>query len=480
MDRSQKSRPNLAPQRRSSGLVDLNKSSPSLNMSMSSQRSVGDDTRKGGAAVQASRKATAVRFAAPPPLSAAVKANSGSVSHSQQAMAARPATASGARPGSAAGQRSRSSAGRIPEPGPKAMRRSWGWTTSAVDAKEKGRGNPVAAKVVAKTHSRSSSAPRRLPEPNEKVKPLPKRSSKIMTTSRTETKNTMLQEGEATPPKMEMEGSRSPPDIARNNTKAPNGVSLKNINMVVSPPTRTSVATIGTSWESLPSDIQNLGLEVMGYRDDAEAAAVEALKEASAAEILLRCLSAFADLTAAAAELSPQQAVDEFLALHAALITSSTAAVSGHGEQQDGRAGDWLRAAVSTDLAGFCLYSAPRSPPSNNSGGGAASPTATPPAMAGEAGAKEPWVEAARRRLGEEMRAWFLGHVERLLDGDVAGTLGQLKRVNDWLDAVGQVGTESSEAVERVRKKIYGYLLDHVESAVVALNGGVAGGGRRK
>jgi hypothetical protein len=28
----------------------------------------------------------------------------------------------------------------------------------------------------------------------------------------------------------------------------------------------------------------------MGYRDDAEIAAVEALKEASAAEILLRCL----------------------------------------------------------------------------------------------------------------------------------------------------------------------------------------------
>ena len=82
------------------------------------------------------------------------------------------------------------------------------------------------------------------------------------------------------------------------------------------------------------------------------------------------------------------------------------------------------------------------------------------------------WLEAARRRLGEEMRAWFLGHVERLLDGDVAGTLGQLKRVNDWLDAVG-VGPES-EAVERVRKTIYGYLLDHVESAVVALNGGTA------
>lgn len=35
------------------------------------------------------------------------------------------------------------------------------------------------------------------------------------------------------------------------------------------------------------------------------------------------------------------------------------------------------------------------------------------------------------RRLREEMSAWLLGHVERLHDGDVVGTLGQLKRMND-------------------------------------------------
>lgn len=185
--------------------------------------------------------------------------------------------------------------------------------------------------------------------------------------------------------------------------------------------------------------------------------------------------SAFADLTSAAAELSPQETVDEFLALDSAL-TSSAAAVPGEGKQDGGHAADWLRAAVSTDLARFCLYSAPSS---------LASSVAAPavPALtrrgatAGEAGEEEPWLQAARRGLAEEMRAWFLGHVELMLDGDVAGTLGQLKRVNDWLDAVG-MGPES-EAVERVRKKIYGYLLDHVESAVVALNGGVAGGRRK-
>ncbi|RCV37195.1 hypothetical protein SETIT_8G043400v2 [Setaria italica] len=303
-------------------------------MSTSSLRSVGEETRKGGAAVQASRRATAVRFA-PPPLSSAAmsaKANSGSVSHSQQAMA-RPATASGARPGSAAGPRCRTSAGRLREPGPKATRRNWGWTGSVV-AKEKGSSNPVAAK----THSRSSSAPRRLPPSEEKAKPQPKKGSKIMTASRTET-------NPATPPKTEMEGSRSPPDIARKNTKAPNCVSLKNMDM-----------------------------EVMGYRGDAEVAAVEALKEAFAAEILLRCLSAFAELTSAAAKYSPQETVDKFLALHTAL-TSSNAAVP----------------ATTSKASTQGIGCAPR----------------------------------------EEMRAWLLGHVERLHDGDVAGTLGQLKRMND-------------------------------------------------
>ncbi|KAJ1254181.1 hypothetical protein BS78_K108400 [Paspalum vaginatum] len=268
-----------------------------------------------------SRRSTTVRFAPPPPPAASssspaavsMKPSSGPVSQSKQAIA-RPATASGARPGSAAGPRCRTSAGRLPEPGPKAMRRSWGWATDGADPKEQGKGDSVGAKVLGKTQSRSSSAPRRLP-PEEKVKPLPKRGSKIMTANSRTTK--------ANPdshPKPEMEERRSPPNMARNNMKAPNRVSLKNMHMV-SPPTRT---TIGASWESLPSDLQNLGLEVMRYRDDAEAAAVEALRESSAAEILLRCLSAFADLTAAVAEQSPAQTVDEFLALHAGLASSAT------------------------------------------------------------------------------------------------------------------------------------------------------------
>ncbi|KAI3868187.1 hypothetical protein MKW92_017020 [Papaver armeniacum] len=91
--------------------------------------------------------------------------------------------------------------------------------------------------------------------------------------------------------------------------------------------------------------------------------------------------------------------------------------------------------------------------------------------------------------LQVESQEWFLGFVERFLNADVdssslsdngqiAGMLTQLKSVNDWLDEIG-LGKEgfegpriSADTADRLRKKIYEYLLTHVESAAVALGGG--------
>ncbi|CAL5348032.1 unnamed protein product [Camellia sinensis] len=92
-------------------------------------------------------------------------------------------------------------------------------------------------------------------------------------------------------------------------------------------------------------------------------------------------------------------------------------------------------------------------------------------------------------RLQVESQDWFLGFVERFLDADVAtsalsdngqiaGMLTQLKSVNDWLDEIGLSKDEeetpciSPEMIDRIRKKIYEYLLTHVESAAAALGGG--------
>lgn len=91
--------------------------------------------------------------------------------------------------------------------------------------------------------------------------------------------------------------------------------------------------------------------------------------------------------------------------------------------------------------------------------------------------------------LREDSQEWFLGFVERFLDaevdvstlsnnGQIAGMLTQLKSVNDWLDEISSCKDEeetpqiSSETIDRIRKKIYEYLLTHVESAAAALGGG--------
>lgn len=214
------------------------------------------------------------------------------------------------------------------------------------------------------------------------------------------------------------------------------------------------------------------------------------------------------------------------------------------------RAVSWVGAAVATDLAPFSLYDHKPSSASTTSRAvvvlegpsktaaatapskatpqtksrlsltsvsvgrgnarGAAAPPSPPPEW-------EPGVgpnEGARlaRTLREESRAWFLGFVERFVDADaaargrsnrqqVSAMLSQLKKVNEWLEAIGCHRSEGeadeavdgegsgyvpAETVERLRKKIYEYLLTHVESVAVAVGGacppsqaGVGRSGRR-
>ncbi|RWW07230.1 hypothetical protein BHE74_00004911, partial [Ensete ventricosum] len=196
------------------------------------------------------------------------------------------------------------------------------------------------------------------------------------------------------------------------------------------------------------------------------------------------------------------------------------------------RAVSWVGAAVATDLAPFSLYD--RKPSSTSTASramvvlegpsktaaatapskatpqtksrlsltsvsvgrgkarGAAAPPSPPPEWERGVGPNEgAWLA---RTLREESRAWFLGFLERFVDADgvpsnrqhVAAMLSQLKKVNEWLEAIGcrrsegeaddAVDSEGSgdvpaETVERLRKKIYEYLLTHVESAAVALGG---------
>ncbi|CAM6042608.1 unnamed protein product [Sphagnum compactum] len=117
-----------------------------------------------------------------------------------------------------------------------------------------------------------------------------------------------------------------------------------------------------------------------------------------------------------------------------------------------------------------------------------------------------PWVKGKgmmevaelAKQLESETQRWFLEFMEGALDNGfqaanegckegmekvmmsqqenfhIAGILSQLKRVNDWLDQVGVVedavlNTKLEDTKARLRKKIYDYLLQHVESAASAL-----------
>ncbi|GER49091.1 hypothetical protein STAS_26313 [Striga asiatica] len=80
------------------------------------------------------------------------------------------------------------------------------------------------------------------------------------------------------------------------------------------------------------------------------------------------------------------------------------------------------------------------------------------------------------QKLISSSRAWFLDYLENFLsngfgvknkdEASYVAVLGLLKRVNRWLDEAFHGESSSEERIQRLRKKIYGFLLDHVDSAV--------------
>lgn len=74
--------------------------------------------------------------------------------------------------------------------------------------------------------------------------------------------------------------------------------------------------------------------------------------------------------------------------------------------------------------------------------------------------------------------SWFLNYLDASLndgfglrkgegDSQIACLLGQLKRVDQWLDDSVPDGSGANERIEGLKKKLYGFLLDNVDSAVV-------------
>ncbi|CAM6075293.1 unnamed protein product [Sphagnum tenellum] len=280
------------------------------------------------------------------------------------------------------------------------------------------------------------------------------------------------------------------------------------------------------SWDSLPTALASLGKEVTQLRDAASIAAAEALQEASAAEALVRSLSMFAELCSSAQTDFPQPSVEKFLSLHdylkqAAVVAEGLASAS-HPPPVSNDATEkstekpaifvdkacastgWIDAALLSDLGNFSLQTKQSSQvtPKGVSKVVSDTPVITPQLLNWTKGGRG-LLETAElgKQLQAEAQTWFLQFMEAALDGGfqvknssesglnasavakvvsqpdnshIATMLSQLKRVNDWLDQVNSgkddiPDPEFTDSKDRLKRKIYDFLLQHVESAASAL-----------
>ncbi|XP_044499772.1 uncharacterized protein LOC123221126 [Mangifera indica] len=444
------------------------------------------------------------------------------------------------------------------ELGAKALRKSWGGNMEV-----KTRDNPKlrADKHYTKTEAQSTSAPRK----STSSERLPsKEENKVISvkSSKEENKFHVSKKVPANGTVNDQEKSNKTRTTIGRKSGELNNNGLPG-NLVKVPINSRRLTDGSVSWTALPSSLSKLGKEVIKHRDAAQAAAIEAMQEASVAESLLRCLSLYSELTSSAKEDNPQPAVEQFLTLHSSLnnarmIADSLSKIIPAGSSLDReenpseealkitsdkrkQVASWVQAALATNLSSFSVFSkdpsstlvTPLAPAlgqktvsgnqpmlvlENSTKNSSTKPQGKPRPTVGS----KLVASGALRRPGDgpasgqkaqvqplsdwnrgdgldeavdlaqmlqmESQDWFLRFVERFLDsgvdtsslsnnGQIAGMLTQLKSVNDWLDKIGKSKDEeapqvSAETIDRLRKKIYEYLLTHVESAAAALGGG--------
>ncbi|KAF3330903.1 hypothetical protein FCM35_KLT04257 [Carex littledalei] len=437
--------------------------------------------------------------------------------------------------------------------GPKALRKSWDGNGELLKGRDFS--NPRPAKASIKPEARSSSVPKRKPTADEKPPP-PKEENKPQTPTKKTSLRSAPEDSEKlnkqrTP--LVKKTNEAPSSLSLSNlVKVPvNGRKLtKSTASWGSLP--SSISKLGKEVMIYRDAAEQAAIEALQ-----EASAAETLlrclsdyaelrtsaREDSPQPTVEHFLSLHSTLTRAslvADSLSKSNSTQEASSSDSTVppdpIPEETIRVTSDHRHL---AASWVHAALSTDIAPFTLYGPRSALPSPS----AATPPVVTAVVAGDSPApaksspstpsksrpvarrhrspppppasvevrewthgQEGMEEAAEmaRGLKEETTSWFLGFVERFLDADVAapalwdrdrvaGMLSQLKRVNDWLDVVGQrrdggedvagaaegevevtveTGSVPKETVERLRKKIYEYLLTHVESAAAALGGG--------
>ncbi|KAL3621077.1 hypothetical protein CASFOL_035989 [Castilleja foliolosa] len=277
-------------------------------------------------------------------------------------------------------------------------------------------------------------------------------------------------------------------------------------------------AESGILWNSIPSNLVKLGKEVIRQRDNALLAAAEALQEACASERVLNSLSTLSRLPLAEGD-DLQPYVDKCFDLQddlarSKLITQSLASISpvctpesepstnsiketlNTALERKKNAMTWIKSAVALDLS-----SNPTVDPTNivkekkTSSKRGDKPKNTCIVKKSRSNTdfnnQADWTRGSTlssaaklaTSMQDECRKMFLSHVEKYLDevdrkslsmdneGEVAGMMYKVKMVSDRLSLVSNSNLEDrseAEAHERVRNKIYGILLRHVERTAMA------------
>nr|XP_023915989.1 uncharacterized protein LOC112027572 [Quercus suber]POF06116.1 hypothetical protein CFP56_45975 [Quercus suber] len=265
--------------------------------------------------------------------------------------------------------------------------------------------------------------------------------------------------------------------------------------------------------DAVSSDLARLGKEAMQRRVLASAAAAEALEEALATESIVRSLSMFSELSSESKAGNPLPTIDRFFTIYNNVVKFTVIAESVASSHSADTPNDiipseksksislWVEAALATDLQIVSLLTSqdPEPPstlqkslskrqshnaPTKNHLKTSSCPQSNPSHGVWTRGhGMKDTVELANKLLSE-MQIWFLRFVEESLEagfrvfresatdgsktisldgGSIAVVLSQLKRVNDWLDLVISKGDVLlTEKVERLKRKIYGFVIQHV------------------
>ncbi|KAJ1697470.1 hypothetical protein LUZ63_005982 [Rhynchospora breviuscula] len=359
-------------------------------------------------------------------------------------------------------------------------------------------------KRIKPTHSRSRSAslsPNRLP-PLRSIPKNPSSLEKMSSKRKTERAFNVL--GSFSKRKI-YPTPRSPPKTTRDSSCTPSHFCAANC---VKWP-ENSVA-----WTSLSQNLSKHGKEALKHRDSSLQTALDALMEASASNILIQCLSKYAEIHSDKDD-DPKDLIDRYLKFQrdldqAILITQSMTkqkqlnkAISKIANERKQCAFSWIKAALESNLTKHPNQAIPHSKfttPVDETLGESkiVSPVSccqkTRSRKSGDNMAEQITFLAVLElaaALRIESTRWFLKYVEKFLDAveacesHVGGVLCQMKKLDDWLNDVvkkekavvlvdknkdcAMLSEDEDEACERVRKKIYGVLLRHVESAALAL-----------